>query len=39
MDEVARRARVGRATLYKTLPGRDALIGAVVQSELAKFFA
>ena len=39
MDEVARRARVGRATLYKHFPGRDALIGAVVQTELAKFFA
>ena len=39
MDEVARRARVGRATLYKHFPRRDALIGAVVQTELAKFFA
>jgi len=39
MDEVARRAHVGRATLYKHFPGRDALIGAVVQTELAKFFA
>ena len=37
MDEVARRARVGRATLYKHFPGRDALIGAVVRTELAKF--
>lgn len=36
MDEVARRAHVGRATLYKHFPGRDALIGAVVQTELAK---
>ena len=39
MDEVARRARVGRPSLYKHFPGRDALIGAVVQTELAKFFA
>jgi len=39
MEEVAQRARVGRATLYKHFPGRDALIGAVVQTELAKFFA
>ena len=39
MDEVARRVDVGRATLYKHFPGRDALIGAVVQTELAKFFA
>ena len=37
MDEVARRARVGRTTLYKHFPGRDALIGAVVRTELAKF--
>lgn len=39
MDEVAQRAGVGRATLYKYFPGRDALITAVVQTELAKFFA
>ena len=39
MDEVARRARVGRPSLYKHFPGRDALIGAVVQTELAKFLA
>ena len=37
MDEVARRARVGRPSLYKHFPGRDALIGAVVRTELAKF--
>ena len=39
MDEVARRARVGRPSLYKHFPGRDALIGAVVRTELAKFLA
>lgn len=39
MDEVAQRARVGRATLYKYFPGRDALIEAFVRDQLAKFFA
>lgn len=39
MDEVAQRARVGRATLYKYFPGRDALIEAFVRHELAGFFA
>lgn len=37
MDEVARYAKVGRATLYKYFPGRDALIAAFVQQELARF--
>lgn len=37
MDEIARQARVGRATLYKYFPGRDALIAATVQTELARF--
>lgn len=39
MDEVARHAGVGRATLYKYFPGREALIAAAVQSELGKFFS
>lgn len=39
MDEVARYAKVGRATLYKYFPGRDKLITAVVQHELTRFFA
>ncbi len=39
MDEVARRAHVGRATLYKHFPRRDALIDAVVKTELDNFFA
>lgn len=38
MDEVARHAKVGRATLYKYFPGRDVLITAAVQHELARFF-
>ncbi|WP_157121951.1 TetR/AcrR family transcriptional regulator, partial [Nocardia violaceofusca] len=33
MDEVARSAGVGRATLYNYFPGRDALISAAVESE------
>lgn len=39
MDEVAARASVGRATLYKYFPGKDALIKAFVRHELDKFFA
>ncbi|MGV0737787.1 TetR/AcrR family transcriptional regulator [Mycobacterium syngnathidarum] len=39
MDEVARRAHVGRATLYKHFPRREALIDAVVKTELENFFA
>lgn len=39
MDEVARNAGVGRATLYNYFPGRDALIAAAVESQLAVFFA
>ncbi|MCE5288397.1 MAG: TetR/AcrR family transcriptional regulator [Nocardiaceae bacterium] len=39
MDEIARRARVGRATLYKYFPGREALLNAVIERELVRFFA
>lgn len=38
MDDVARHAKVGRATLYKYFPGRDALIAAAVRNELDRFF-
>lgn len=38
MDDVATRASVGRATLYKYFPGKDALISAFVRHELEKFF-
>jgi AcrR family transcriptional regulator len=38
MDDVARRARVGRATLYKYFPGREALIDAFVRHQLDEFF-
>jgi AcrR family transcriptional regulator len=39
MDEVARHAGVGRATLYKYFPGRDTLVAAVVESELETLLA
>lgn len=39
MDEVAKRARVGRATLYKYFTNRDALVHAAVRIELDRFFA
>ncbi|MFB7719037.1 TetR/AcrR family transcriptional regulator [Nocardia sp. NPDC056100] len=39
MDEVARQARISRAGLYKHFAGRDALISALVEEELARFFA
>ncbi|MBC7299689.1 MAG: TetR/AcrR family transcriptional regulator [Nocardia sp.] len=39
MDEIARRARVGRATLYLHFSGRDNLISAMIDDQLARFFA
>jgi AcrR family transcriptional regulator len=38
MEEIARRARMGRATLYLYFSGRDALIAALVEAELTKYF-
>lgn len=39
VDDVAREAGVGRATLYRQFPGgRDALFEAVVTTETARFF-
>ena len=39
VDDVAREAGVGRATLYRLFPGgRDAVIDAVVAAESARFF-
>ncbi|GAC1599469.1 MAG: hypothetical protein NVS3B21_26020 [Acidimicrobiales bacterium] len=39
VDDVAREAGVGRATLYRLFPGgRDAVIDAVVSAEAARFF-
>jgi AcrR family transcriptional regulator len=34
LDEVAKRAGVGRATLYRRFPTREALISAVIDDEL-----
>lgn len=39
MEEIARQAKVGRATLYLYFKGREALIGALVESELKRYFA
>ncbi|MFC4376875.1 TetR/AcrR family transcriptional regulator [Nocardia halotolerans] len=39
MDEIARRARVGRATLYLHFSGRDNLISDMLEDQLARFFA
>lgn len=36
MDEVARRAKVGRATLYTYFPGREALLAAAVAEDFAR---
>lgn len=38
MDEIARRAKVARVTLYRRFPGKDALIDAVMVRELRRFF-
>lgn len=37
MDEIARRAKVARVTLYRRFPGKDALVEAVMQRELRRF--
>ncbi|MFI9531661.1 TetR/AcrR family transcriptional regulator [Nocardia fusca] len=39
MDEIARRARVGRATLYLHFSGRENLISEMIEDQLAQFFA
>jgi len=39
VDDVAREAGVGRATLYRLFPGRDALFDATVVAETVRFFA
>jgi AcrR family transcriptional regulator len=39
MDDIARRAKVARVTLYRRFPGKDALIDAVMQRELHRFLA
>lgn len=37
MDEIARRAKVARVTLYRRFSGKDALVEAVMQRELRRF--
>lgn len=39
MNEVSRRAKIARVTLYRRFPGKDALIDAVMQRELHRFMA
>src|SRR5437588_9895546 len=39
LDDVAREASCSRATIYRLFPGgKDALLEATVQAELARFF-
>ena len=39
LDDVARRARVSRTTIYRRFAGRDELIAAVIDRENAALFA
>lgn len=40
VDDVAREAGMSRATLYRSFPGgRDAVLAAAVETEVARFFA
>jgi AcrR family transcriptional regulator len=39
MEDVARRAKLARATVYRYFPNKDALVRAVILSEAEKFFA
>jgi len=40
LDDVARQAGCSRATLYRLFPGgRDAVLGAVAQTEVSRFFS
>jgi AcrR family transcriptional regulator len=40
LDDVARAARCSRATVYRAFPGgKDAVLGAVVDTEVARFFS
>jgi AcrR family transcriptional regulator len=40
LDDVARAARCSRATVYRAFPGgKDALLGAVVDTEVSRFFS
>jgi AcrR family transcriptional regulator len=39
LDDVARRARVSRTTIYRRFAGRDELVAAVIDRENARLFA
>ncbi len=40
VDDVAREAGVSRATVYRAFPGgRDEILGAVVDTEMARLFS
>src|SRR6516162_5849706 len=39
LDDVARRARVSRTTIYRRFAGRDELVAAVIDRENAMLFA
>ena len=39
MDDIARRAKIARVTLYRRFPGKDALIDAVMLRELRRFMS
>jgi AcrR family transcriptional regulator len=39
LDDVARRARVSRTTIYRRFAGRDELVAAVIDRENAELFA
>jgi AcrR family transcriptional regulator len=40
LDDVARAAQCSRATVYRVFPGgKDAVLGAVVDTEIARFFS
>ncbi|MEA2449540.1 MAG: hypothetical protein QOG63_1472, partial [Thermoleophilaceae bacterium] len=39
MEDVARRARVSRVTIYRRFPGKDRLVEAVILGEAQRFFA
>src|SRR5438270_3964929 len=40
LDDVAREASCSRATIYRQFPGgKDALLGAITRTELARFFS
>lgn len=39
MDQISRRAKIARVTLYRRFPSRDALVEAVLLRELRRFLA